>query len=70
MNSPHGWRYQQVPLWRNLNRYLLEGELAVRQFSRNHKYSFGRELRRQVMAIFGLVPRAVLWPSEHIGETR
>ena len=39
-------RYQQLPLWRDANRLLLELEQAVRGFSRYHKYTLGAELRR------------------------
>ena len=51
-------RYQQLPLWRDANRLLLEVEQAVRGFLRYHKYTLGAELRRLSLNVCRLVARA------------
>jgi hypothetical protein len=50
--------YQQLPLWRDGNRLLLEVERAVRNFPRYHKYTLGADLRRQAMCICQAIARA------------
>lgn len=56
--TSRGPRYQQLPLWRDAQRFVLEMELAVRAFPRYHKYTLGSELRTQAMAVNRLVARA------------
>ena len=53
-----GPRYQQLPLWRDVNRLLLEVEQAVRGFSRYYKYTLGAELRLMSLTVCRSVARA------------
>ena len=57
-HAQRGLRYRQLPLWRDANRLLVEIEIAVRGFSRYHKYTLGTELRTLAMRVCGLVARA------------
>ncbi len=41
-----GPKHQQLPIWRDATRMLVEIEQAVRRFPRYHKYTLGSELRR------------------------
>jgi len=50
---------QSLPIWRDANRLLLEVEVAVRQFSRYHKYTVGSDLRHQAMRICRMLSRAL-----------
>jgi hypothetical protein len=50
---------QSMPIWRDANSLLLEVELAVRGFSRYHKYTTGTDLRRQAMVICRLLSTAL-----------
>jgi hypothetical protein len=54
----------QLPIWRDLNRLLLEIELAVRTFSRYHKYTLGSDMRRQAMDLCRLLSRAMAVQDE------
>lgn len=47
-----------VPIWRDGVDMFVAIEVAVRHFSRYHKYTLGTELRRQGMKICQLVNRA------------
>ena len=58
MAGVSGPRYQQLPLWRDSQRLLLEVEQAVRGFTRYHKYSLGAELRQPVLWTW----RVAKWP--------
>ena len=49
----------RLPLWRDANRLLLEIELAVKTFSRYHKYTIGSDMRRQAMGVIRLIVRAL-----------
>ena len=62
-HAQRGPRYRQLPLWRDANRLLLEIEVAVRGFSRYHKYTLGTDLRALSMRVCGLVARAAQTPD-------
>ena len=50
---------QQLPIWRDANRLLVEVETVVRSFSRYHKYSLGTDLRKQAMNLCRLISVAL-----------
>ena len=52
-------RRERLPIWRDAQRLLLEVELAVKGFSRYHKYTLGTDLRRLTMDLCRLLARAV-----------
>ncbi|MDP5137337.1 four helix bundle protein [Rheinheimera baltica] len=58
MTQRQGPRYKSLPVWRDATRFMVEIELAVKQFPRYHKYTLGSELRQQAMSICRLVARA------------
>ena len=53
-----GPKHQQIPIWRDATRMLVEIEQAVRHFPRYHKYALGSELRLQAMAVCRAIVRA------------
>jgi len=49
---------KQLPVWRDVNRFLLAIEQAVYRFPRYHKYTLGSELRKNALLICNLIQRA------------
>ncbi len=49
---------ENVPIWRDANRFLLSIEKAVKHFPRYDKYTLGSELRKNALEVCNLVHRA------------
>jgi hypothetical protein len=54
---------QNMTLWRDANRLLVQIEESVSRFPRYHKYALGTDLRRQAMGVCRLIVRAVATPQ-------
>ncbi|MCP3954330.1 MAG: four helix bundle protein [Desulfobacterales bacterium] len=58
-------RREQLPIWRSCNRLLMEVKLAVKGFSRYHKYTIGTELRQSALQCCRLLVRALNSRNNH-----